>query len=124
VSNYCTETLAFEVVDFSRSYHVILGWSCYVKFMVIPSYAYLKLKIPKPAEVITVEARMQGALDCEQDSIELAAVVVTVAKLRELSLQVPMVPLDPAMPSTSSIFKKDKDTKAVHICTRDPIKIM
>jgi hypothetical protein len=124
VSNYCTETLAFEVVDFSRSYHVILGWSCYVKFMVIPSYAYLKLKIPKPAEVITVEARMQGALDCEQDSIELATMVVTVAKLRELSLQVPMVLLDPAMPSTSSIFKKDKDTKAVHICTRDPIKIM
>jgi hypothetical protein len=56
-SNYRTEMLAFEVVDFSGPYHVILGWLCYVKFMTIPSYAYLKLKIPEPTKVITIEAR-------------------------------------------------------------------
>jgi hypothetical protein len=39
VSNYCTKTLVVEVVDFSRPYQVFLGWSCYVKFMAIPSYA-------------------------------------------------------------------------------------
>jgi hypothetical protein len=32
-SNYYTKTHAFEVVDFSRPYHVILGWPCYTKFM-------------------------------------------------------------------------------------------
>jgi hypothetical protein len=64
-SNYRIEMLAFEVVDFSESYHVILGRSCYVKFMAIPSYAYLMLKIPGPTKVITIEARMQRALDCE-----------------------------------------------------------
>jgi hypothetical protein len=57
VSNYRTEALAFDVVDFSRPYHVILGWPCYVKFMAIPSYTYLKLKIPRPIGVITMEAR-------------------------------------------------------------------
>jgi hypothetical protein len=46
-SNYHTETLAFEVVDFSEPYHIILGRPCYIKFMAIPSYAYLKLKIPR-----------------------------------------------------------------------------
>jgi hypothetical protein len=56
-SNYRTETLAFEVVIFSGPYHVILGWLCFVKFMAIPSNAYLKLKIPGPAGVITVEAK-------------------------------------------------------------------
>jgi hypothetical protein len=45
-SNYRTETLAFEVVDFSGPYHIILGQPRYVKFMDIPSYAYRKLKIP------------------------------------------------------------------------------
>jgi hypothetical protein len=59
VSNYCIETLAFEVVDFSRPYHIILGRSCYVKFMSIPSYAYLKLNIPGPTGVIIVEAKVQ-----------------------------------------------------------------
>jgi hypothetical protein len=63
--NYHTEMIAFEVVDFSRPYHVILGWLCYVKFMAIPSYAYLKLKIHGPAGVITVEVKTQRVLDCE-----------------------------------------------------------
>jgi hypothetical protein len=35
----------------------ILRWPCYVKFMAIPSYAYLRLKMPRPARVITVEAK-------------------------------------------------------------------
>jgi hypothetical protein len=64
-SNYHTETLAFEVVNFTESYHIILGWPCYVKFMAISSYAYLKLKISGPTDVITVEAKTQQALDCE-----------------------------------------------------------
>jgi hypothetical protein len=54
-SNYRTEMLMFELVDFFGPYHVILGWPCYVKFMAIPSYAYLKLKIPGPTRVITME---------------------------------------------------------------------
>jgi hypothetical protein len=63
--NYCTEMIAFEVVDFSGPYHVILRRLCYVKSMAIPSYTYLKLKIPGPIEVITVEAKMQRALGSE-----------------------------------------------------------
>jgi hypothetical protein len=58
-SNYCTEMLSFEVIDFSGPYHVILGQPCYVKFMVIPIYAYLKHKIPRPVGIITVEAKAQ-----------------------------------------------------------------
>jgi hypothetical protein len=76
----------FEVVNFSRPYHVILGWLCYVKFMATPSYTYLMLKIPGPTMVITVEARTQRALDCVQDSIELATAAVAMIELRELSL--------------------------------------
>jgi hypothetical protein len=58
-SNYRIETLIFEVVDFFRPYHIILGQPCYVKFMTIPSDAYIKLKIPRPIGVITVEAKAQ-----------------------------------------------------------------
>jgi hypothetical protein len=85
VSNYRTKTIAFEVVDFSGPYDIILGWPCYVKFMAIPSYVYLKLKIPEPTGVITVEAKAQRALDCEQDIIELATAAVATVELRELS---------------------------------------
>jgi hypothetical protein len=59
MSNYHTETLTFEVIDFSEPYHIILGQPCYVKFMAIPSYAYLKLKLLEPVGVITLEAKAQ-----------------------------------------------------------------
>jgi hypothetical protein len=48
--------LMFEVVYFFGPYHIILGQPCYVKLMAIPSYAYLKLKIPGPTGIIIVEA--------------------------------------------------------------------
>jgi hypothetical protein len=82
-SNYHTEMLMLEVVDFSGPYHVILEQPRYVKFEAILSYAYLKLKKPGPIGVITVEAKTQRALDCEQNNIELATTVVTMAELRE-----------------------------------------
>ena len=47
-SNYRMETLTFEVVGFHGTYHTILGRPCYMKFMAIPNYTYLKLKMPGP----------------------------------------------------------------------------
>jgi hypothetical protein len=38
--NFRTETLTFEVVGFSGSYHAILGRSTYAKFMAMPKYTY------------------------------------------------------------------------------------
>ena len=53
-SNYRMETLTFEVVGFHRTFHAILGCPCNAKFMVIPNYTYLKLKLPGPGGVIAV----------------------------------------------------------------------
>jgi hypothetical protein len=64
-------------------------------FMAIPSYSNLKLKIPGPAGIITVETKAQQALDGEQDSIELVAVAAT--ELKECASM--RNPLQPAMPS-------------------------
>ncbi|XP_066373059.1 uncharacterized protein [Miscanthus floridulus] len=54
LSNYRMETLTFEVVGFPKTYHAILGRPCYSKFMAVPNYTYLKLKMPSPSGVITV----------------------------------------------------------------------
>jgi hypothetical protein len=121
-SNYRIEMLAFEVVDFSDPYHIILGWPYYIKFMAIPSYAYLKLKIPGPIKVITVEAKARQALDCEQSSVELAATVVAVAELKELSLRLPATTLSPRMPPTPGVFKTGEDARAVQINIDKPTK--
>jgi hypothetical protein len=48
--------------------------------MAIPSYALLKLKIPKPIGIIIMEAMAQQALNCEYDNIKLAATAVATAE--------------------------------------------
>ncbi|XP_066324172.1 uncharacterized protein [Miscanthus floridulus] len=53
--NYRIETLTFEVVGFPRSFHAIPGCPCYAKFMAVPNYAYLKLKMLGPHGVIIVD---------------------------------------------------------------------
>ena len=45
LSNYRMKTLTFKVVRFHGTYHAILGRPCYAKFMAVPNYTYLKLKM-------------------------------------------------------------------------------
>ena len=64
-SNYRTETLIeFKVVGFHGTYHAILGRPCYTKFMAVPNYTYLKLKMPGPCGVITIGTSFQRAYEC------------------------------------------------------------
>ena len=55
LTNYRMETLTFKVVGFHGTYHTMLGCPCYAKFMAIPIYTYLKLKMPGPYGVITID---------------------------------------------------------------------
>ena len=56
LTNYRMETLTFKVVGFHGTYHAILGRPCYAKFMAIPNYTYLKLKMSAPCGVITIDS--------------------------------------------------------------------
>ena len=56
VANFRKVTLTFEVVGFRGTYHAIIRRPGYAKFMAIPNYTYLKLKMPEPKGVITVSS--------------------------------------------------------------------
>ena len=53
--NYRTEFIKFEVADFSSSYNAIIGCPALAKFMAIPHYVYLMLKMPGPNGVISIQ---------------------------------------------------------------------
>jgi hypothetical protein len=53
-ANYRTEFIQFEVVDFETSYHAILGRLALAKFMAIPHYPYLLLKMPGPHGILSL----------------------------------------------------------------------
>jgi hypothetical protein len=63
--NFRKETLTFEVVEFRRVYHAILGRPCYAKFMAVPNYIYLKMKMSGPKRVITMGSSIEHAFDCD-----------------------------------------------------------
>src|SRR3954466_9553975 len=44
-TNFRKETLDFEVVDWKSKYHAILRRPAFARFMAVPHYAYLKLKM-------------------------------------------------------------------------------
>jgi hypothetical protein len=117
--NFRKETLTFEVVGFRGAYHAILGRPCYAKFMAVPNYTYLKMKMPGPKGVITVGSLIEHAFDCDVECVEHAealaldeALVANLEKLVnedldstakhagsfEAAEQTKEVPLDPASP--------------------------
>jgi hypothetical protein len=51
--NYRTEYIKFEVADFETSYHAILSRPAIAKFMAVPHYTYLVLKMPSQQIVNT-----------------------------------------------------------------------
>jgi hypothetical protein len=71
-SNVRKETLTFEVVVFRGTYHAVLGRPCYAKFMAIPNYTYLKLKMPDPKGTITVGSTYRHAYECDVECVEYA----------------------------------------------------
>jgi hypothetical protein len=71
--NYCTEYIKFEVADFETSYHAILGRPTITKFMAVPHYTYLVLKMPSPAGVLSLQGDLKISFDCNTEAVELAA---------------------------------------------------
>jgi hypothetical protein len=70
-SNFRMKTLTFKVVGFRGTYHATLGRSCYTKFMDVPNYAYLKLKMLGPTCTITIGTTVQHAYECELECCDL-----------------------------------------------------
>jgi hypothetical protein len=122
-SNFRRETLTFEVV-FRGTYHAVLGRPCYAKFMAVPNYTYLKLKMLGPNGVITVGPTNRHAFECDVECVEYAEALAEsealIADLESLSKEAPdvkrhagnfepaemvkSVPLDPSNDASKQIW--------------------
>jgi hypothetical protein len=80
-------------ICFRTPYHAVLGRPCYAKFMAVPNYTYLKLKMPGPNGVITVGSTYQHAYECDMECVEYAEALAEsealIADLECLSKEVP-----------------------------------
>jgi hypothetical protein len=68
--NYRNEFLRFEVACFDCGYNAVIGRPGLAKFMAIPHYSYMILKMLGPQGIITLRADFQGAAECFQGAIQ------------------------------------------------------
>jgi hypothetical protein len=82
--NHHREPIWFEVVDLNSPYHALLGRPALAKFMAVPHYAYLKMKLPGPRGVITVSGCYKKLIECVRASSKLAEALVITEEKRQL----------------------------------------
>ncbi|CAO2187795.1 unnamed protein product [Urochloa humidicola] len=105
--NYRTEFIKFEVVDFSSSYNAILGCPAMAKFMAIPHYVYLLLKMPVPNGAIAIKGDLKKSYECDNEAVDYAMKAAAEAEQKVLLAHAATPPsAEPDMPSKKS--SKDK----------------
>ena len=123
-AKFCSEVLTFEVVDFPWSYHAILGRPCYARFMAVPNYTYLKLKMPGPNGVITVGSTFSHAFMSDREHFELTTAIINSAKLPQLGDSSTLAVVDYNKPTSLTAFHPIAETKVVGIDPTDPTKMV
>jgi hypothetical protein len=117
------EPIWSKVVDISNPYHALLGRPALAKFMAVPHYAYLKMKLPGPRGVITVSGSFTKSLACAKESSQLAEALVIAEEKRQLLHRVELAQQDvPVRQSPVEQFKPADDTKKILLDESDPSK--
>jgi hypothetical protein len=108
--NFHSEPIWFEVVG---PYHVLLGRPALAKFMAIPHYAYLKMKLSGPHGVITIMGCYKKSMECAKASSKLTEALVVAEKKRQLLQQVALT--QPGWPACqpASNLKPASDAKKI-----------
>jgi len=117
------EHINFYVADFDTTYHAILGRPALAKFMAVPHYAYLVLKMPSPVGVQSLWANLSVAYACETESL-------TLAEATDLSIQMASMVAeaktasahDMEIPEPPRASAKSKEVKEIGLGLDDPSK--
>jgi hypothetical protein len=122
-SNYHREKLEFEVMDWPSQYHAILGRPAFAKFMAVPHYANLMLKIPGPKGTITVQGSFEVSNTCDKEFNRLAETFGMTAEYARLKGETDhnMLP-DVGRSLPDQAFDATQDSKKIQVHPTDPNK--
>jgi hypothetical protein len=118
--NYCTKYVKFEVADFETSYHAILGRPAITKFMAVPHYTYLVLKMPSPAGVLSLQGDLRISHDCDTEAVEIASTnQVPNAMMEIYAASKKLAPTELDIPEKSDKANKPQPAEEVLVKTID-----
>jgi len=119
------EFVNFVVADFDGTYHAILGRPSLTKFMAVPHYSYLVLKMPTEKGVLTIRGNVYTADTCEEESFKVTEAIVLSIRMAETVAQATQVPPDQLqLPEQETPRKnsKSKEHKEVELVDGSPEK--
>jgi hypothetical protein len=112
------EKLDFEVMDWPSQYHVILGRPVSSRFMAVPHYTYLVLKMPGPRGIIIVKGSFKLLDLCDKEFHEMAQTFGMTAEHGQLNGKI-----ESATTTTTKQPKEDHTepkAKKLQVHTSDP----
>jgi hypothetical protein len=114
--NYDIEYIKFEVADFETSYHAILSRPAITKFMAVPHYTYLVLKMPSPAGVLSLQGDLKISFDCDTEAVELAATNQVPNAMMEIhAASKKLAPTELEIPEKSDTTNKPEPSEKVQV---------
>jgi hypothetical protein len=84
------------------AYNAFLGRPALTKFMAIPHYACLVLKMLGPSSVISIKGDIKQAYDYDRESCETADMLLAFVKLQDLEKALAKSHPDPIMPEAKT----------------------
>jgi hypothetical protein len=126
--NFRIEYFSFKVTDFKSSYHTILSRPMLARFMAVPHYTYLVLKMSAPKKVLTVYGDLLISFKCDTAALEIAtthacfgASAVMVAEAKKVD-QSDLTVLE--QKRTETVLDATPSTKKIYLGLADPTKMV
>jgi hypothetical protein len=114
--NYRTEYIKFEFADFETSYPAILGRPAIAKFMAVPHYMYMVLKMPSPAGVLLMQGVLKISFDCDTEAVELAATNQVPSLMLEIyAASMKLAPTELEIPEKTDTSNKPQPSEEVQV---------
>ena len=85
--HFHTKFVNFVVADFDGTYHAILGHPSLTKFMAVPHYSYLVLKMPTEKGVLTIRGNVYTTYTCEEETFKITEAIDLSIRMAETTTQ-------------------------------------
>jgi hypothetical protein len=122
-ANFRKEKIEFEVIDWPSQYHAILERPAFTRFMAVPHYAYLKLRMPGNRGPLTISGSFTRSENYDKDFNTLSQTFRIREELfhtrESTNMDITLV----AQQNTPELsFDASKDTREHQIHPTDPTK--
>jgi hypothetical protein len=122
-TNFRKEKIKFEVVDWPSQYHAILGRPTFARFMAVPHYAYLKLRMPTNRGPLMISGSFARSENCDKDFNTLSQTFGIHEELHHIRESTNMdITLAAQQNAPELSFDASKDTREHQIHPTDPSK--